>query len=272
MAILSLSSEFETGALEVGDEICKALGYRCIGLKALLDETKRTAQRMRLYSERDCDESIYRREGNRFHSFITLLQSAILEHAAEDNVVLLTRGSNHLLQEIPHAIRVRFEAPLEYRIERIVTREGVSRETARLIVKQADREVDCSLFIGYGEESDNPESYDIKFDTSAQRVGEILELVTNLLTAKDARKPAGAEALLRRKALAARIKAKIVLHPGLYTSALHVEPRGEGIWLRGVVRGPAERAEIESASREIAGPVSLICELKSEGAPRRKKR
>jgi cytidylate kinase len=261
MAILSISSDFETGALEIGRELRNLLGYKYIGLGGLLDEANRVAKQTKLYDEKAREESMYKRAGDEYISFMALLQSVILEHAAEDNVILLTRGSNYLLKEIPHALRVRFVAPLEYRIKGIMKKEGVSRETARLMVKQADREIDCSIHIGYGKDWDDPEAYEIKFDTSTQRAEEIVEIVKNLLKSKDALKTPEAESLLELRALAARIKAKIVLNPGFYTSTLEMETKGNGIMLRGVVSGSAERKQIEKEVREIAGAIPLICQL-----------
>jgi cytidylate kinase len=264
MAILSISCDFETGALEIGRELRNLLGYRYFGLGGLLDETNQAAKQMKLYDEKAREESMYKRGGDEFISFIALLQSVILEHAAEDNVILLTRGSNYLLKEIPHALRIRLVAPLEYRIERIMKKEKVSHETARLLVKKADREIDCSIHIGYGKDWDDPESYEIKFDTSTQRLEEIVEIVKNLLESKDALKTPEAESLLRLRALAARIKAKIVVNPGFCTSTLEMEIKGNGILLRGVVRGTAEQKKIEKEVREIAGSVPLICELQCQ--------
>ena len=264
MAILSISSDFETGALEIGRELRNLLGYKYVGLGGLLDEANQAAKQMKLYDEKAREESMYKRAGDEFISFMALLQSVILEHAAEDNVILLTRGSNYLAQGDPPRPQDPLVAPLEYRIERIMKKEGVSHETARLLVKQADREIDCSIHIGYGKDWDDPEAYEIKFDTSTQRPEEIVEIVKNLLLSKDALKTAEAENLLRLRALAARIKAKIVVNPGFCTSTLEMETKGNGILLRGVVRGAAEQKEIEKEMREIAGSVPLICELKRQ--------
>ena len=242
MAILSISSDFETGALAIGRELRNLLGYKYIGLGGLLDETNQAAKQMKLYDEKAHDESMYKRGGDEFISFMALLQSVILEHAAKDNVILLTRGSNYLLKEIPHALRYPLCCPPKYRIERIMKKEGVSRETARLMVKKADREIDCSIHIGYGKDWDDPEAYEIKFDTSTQGTEEIVEIVKNLLESKNALKTLEAESLLRLRALAAKIKAKIVVNPGFCASTLEIETKGNGILLRGVVYG-ADRTE-----------------------------
>jgi len=261
MAILSISSEFGTGALEIGRELRNFFGYEYIGIGRLLREAKEAAKQMNLFVAKGRQESIDSWGGNEFMSFMAMLHSVILEHAAKDNVILLTRGSNYLVKGIPHALGIRIVAPLDYRIERFMKKEGVNRETARLLVKQADREIDCALHIAYGKGLDDPEAYEIKFDTGTQKQEEIVEIVKNLLQSKDALKTPEAQKLIQMRALVARIKAKVVVNPGFYSTTLEMEIKGDGILLRGVVSGKAEQKEIEKEAREIAGSVPLICDL-----------
>lgn len=261
MAILSMSSEFGTGALEIGREIRKLLGYEYFGLGRLLGEAKEAARQSNLYSSRSHEGSMDAWGGNEFMSFMALLHSVILEHAVKDNVILLTRGSNYLVKGVPHALGLRIVAPLEYRIHRLMKKEGINCETARLLVKQADREIDCAIQIAYGKGLDDPEAYDIKFDTSTQRPEEIVEVVINLLQSKDALKTPEAQKVLEMRTLAARIKSKVVVNPGFYAATLEMEIKGNGILLRGMVRGKTEQKEIEREVLDMAGPVPLICEL-----------
>ncbi len=158
MAILSISSEYGTGALRIGHAIEAQLGYEYIPLRRLLAEAGQSGRKWkRLAAKYTVDPSdIW--EGNDFVAFMALVQSIILGHALRDNVVILARGSNFLLKGVPHALRVRFTAPLEERIAMVVRKEGVNRETARLLVKQADRESDCSLQLAYGPDWDDPTS------------------------------------------------------------------------------------------------------------------
>ena len=199
MAILSISTEFGTGALEISQVLKRLLDYECVTLGRLLTETKQVAKEMSLYMATERKKSLCKWSGNEFISFAALLQGAILDHALKDNVILLTRGSNYLVKEIPHALRIRIVAPLTYRIERIMRIEGVSYETARLLVKQADREIDCTIQMVYGEDWDDPEAYDVKFNTSTQSLEEITEIVKNLLKSKDSMKTEEAQNILQMR-------------------------------------------------------------------------
>jgi hypothetical protein len=273
MAILSISSKYRTGALEIGHELQKILGYKFIrlgGRGGLLHEAKRVGQQMKLYGAKDGEASMDYWGGNEFISFMGLVQSVIFDHAAKDNVIILSRAGNYLLKGIPHALGIRIMAPVEYRIERLMEKEGVSHETARLLVKQADREIDCTIYQLFGKGWDDPEAYEMAFDIRTQRHEEIIEIVKNLLISKDALKTTEAEDLLRLKALAARVKAKVAVNQGFYASTLDMEIKGNGILLRGIVCGRAEQKKIEREAREIAGTVPLICELNCQVLKKKK--
>ena len=57
------------------------------------------------------------------------------------------------------------------------------------------------------------------------------------------------------------VKAKVALNPAFYPTTLDLEVQGNGILLRGLVRGKAEQKEIEKEALEIAGDTPLICDL-----------
>ena len=261
MAILSISSEYGTGALRIGHAIEAQLGYEYIPLRRLLAEAGQSGKKWkRLAAKYTVDPSdIW--EANDFVSFMALVQSIILGHALRDNVVILARGSNFLLKHVPHALRVRFTAPLEERIAMVVGKEGVNRETARLLVKQADREIDCSMHLAYGPDWDDAEVHEIRFDTGAQSPGEIVEIVRELLRAKEALKTPGALESLRRQFVGSRIKAAVLAHPEVILSSLEVQCAGDAVRLAGVVRSRAALRKIEQEVRAIAGTVPLRFEL-----------
>lgn len=261
MAILSVSSEYGTGALEVGHAIEHLLGYEFISTTRILNEAKHSGRKWERLATKYTMESSDIWEGNDFVGFMALVQSIILGHAVKDNIIILSRGSNYLLKGIPHALRVRVVAPLEHRIKTIMEKERVNHETARLLVKQADREIDCTVHLGYGKDWDDPEAYEIKFDTEAQTPGEIMEIIRTLLKAKDTLMTPEAGEHLRRQYVTSKIKAAVLAHREVIIASLEVEQRQGGILLRGIVRSREVRSKIEEEVLDIADDIPLLFEL-----------
>jgi len=267
MAILAISYEFGSGAEEIGSVVERQLGYEYVALGRVLDEAKKTGKKWERFSI-DYGESspnIWERYDWSFMGFMALVQSIILSHALRDNVVIMTRGANYLLRGIPHALRIRVVAPVEKRIERVMSKEDISHDTAKLLVRQADWEIASVIRQLYGKKWDDPEAYEIKFDTSARPMEEILEIVRNLLAARGNLKSPEAQRQLEMRALAARIKAAVATNPEFLIPTLEVEPRGEGILLRGVARSIREHRAIDKEVRSLSGPVPVTCEIHYRG-------
>lgn len=267
MAILAISYEFGSGAEEIGRAVEKQLGYEYIALGRVLDEAKKTGKKWERFSIEygEGSPNIWERYDWSFMGFMALVQSIILSHALRDNVVLMTRGANYLLQGIPHALRIRVVSPVEKRIERVMSKEDISYDTARLLVRQADWEIASVIRQLYGKKWDDPEAYEIKFDTSARPMEEIHEIVRNLLAARGNLKSPEAQRQLEMRALAARIKAAVATNPEFLIPTLEVEPRGEGIILRGVARSIREHKAIDKEVRSLSGSVPVTCEIHYRG-------
>jgi hypothetical protein len=84
-----------------------------------------------------------------------------------------------------------------------MVQEGLSWETARLLVKKADHEITAAIRQLYGKKWEDTGAYEIRFDTSAQDGDYIVESIKSLLTAKDHLKTPEALERLERQALAA---------------------------------------------------------------------
>ncbi|MCL2669054.1 MAG: cytidylate kinase-like family protein [Syntrophaceae bacterium] len=264
MAVLSISSKYKTGATEIALELEKDLGYSFIrlgGRGGLLHKANQLAKKMKLVSAEDGKALMNHTGENEFISFMSLVQSVIYDQAANDNVIILSRGGNYLLKDIPHVLRIRVEASVEYRIGQFMAKEEISHETARLLMKQADREIDCTIYELFGKGWSNPEAYDMEFHVPKQSHKTITEMVKNFLLTKDALKTPEAVELLRLKSLAAKVKAKVAVNPAFYATTLDLEITGNGILLRGLVRGNAGQQKIEKDALKIAGATPLICEL-----------
>jgi cytidylate kinase len=264
MAILAITYEFGSGGEEIGHTIERDLGYEYIALGRILEEAKQTGKKWERFTREygEGHPNLWERYDWSFMGFMALVQSIILDHAMKDNIVLMTRGANYLLQGVPHALRVRIIAPKENRIERVMKRQDVSYDTAKLLVQQADWEIASVIQQLYGKKWDDPDAYEIKFDTSTQGMDEIIEIIKSLLAAKAKLK---SQKQLELKALAAKIKSVVATNPDFLIPTLEVEPRGEDIVLRGVARSIKEHKAIEKEVRKVPGHASITCEIHYRG-------
>ncbi len=267
MAILSITYEFGSGAEEIGRAIEKKLGYEYVSLGRIRKEASQAGKRWERFGEEygEVKPNIWERFDWSFMGYMALAQSVILDHALKDNVVIMARGSGYLLGGLPHVLRVRIVAPLDKRIERVMTKENSRWENASLLVKQADYEIVSTLRQLYGKKWDDPDSYEVRYDTSAQSNDQVIDSITKLLTAKDKLKTQAAQDELEMRALAAKIKAVILTNPDFLIPTLEVEATQRGLIMRGIARSIREHKAIDAEVRKTCGGTPVTCEIHYRG-------
>lgn len=261
MAILTVSREFGSGGREIGQGISALLNYEYIDRERLLADIKAVGGEWEKWGK-ELDEhcpTIWEKHDWSFRGFSAMIQSCILNHALNGKTVIIGRGGNFLLENIPSALRVRIFAPINKRIERIMIRESVDRETARWLVEKTDNARACFIRSIYGKEWDDPAEYDMVFDTGIKSEDEIIKILKDLLLEKD--RFATELKTLHLRTEAARIKAALLTNPKLFIPTLDVYHSGETLVLRGVVHDPKEHKAVEEEAKKLAKGSSIKCEL-----------
>ncbi len=260
-AILTISREFGSGGREIGRAVARELGYEYIDRERILADIRQHGAKWEQWAAQ-LDEhcpTVWEKYDWSFHGFSSLIQLHLLEHAEKGGVVIMGRGGNFLLKGVPHALRTRITAPLEARIERVIKREGVDRETAKWLCEKTDHERACFLHALYGGRWDDPAQYDRVFATAGESVDRevtsiIGDLKTKIVTPEGLR-------TLHLLASAARVKAGIATNPKLFVPVFDVLPEGDGLVLRGITHSPKEHGTIEEEAKKLAGGLPIRCDL-----------
>jgi len=260
-AVLTISREFGSGGREIGQAVARELGYAYIDREAILADIRRDGPKWEQWAK-ELDEhcpTVWEKYDWSFRGFAALVQWHLLEYAVRGGAVIMGRGGNFVLNGVPQAYRIRVTAPIEERIERIVRREGVDRETARWLCEKTDGERACFLHAIYGGRWDDPAEYDRVLSVTGQSVDAEVKTVIDALARRAVTE--GAPQALRLRAAAARVKAGIATNAAFLLPVFDVLPDGEGLVLRGVIHTPKEHMRIEEAARELASGIPLRCEL-----------
>lgn len=263
MAILTISREFGSGGRELGQAISRELGYRYIDRTKILEDIRQAGEKWERWSK-TLDEhcpTVWEKYDWSFKGFAALIQSVILQEALKNNVVIMGRGGNFLLKDIPYALRIHVIAPIDKRIDRIMARESVDHDTARWLIEKSDSERSCFIHLIYGRPWNEIAEYDMVFDTGVKTLDELTAIVHDALSDKDTCHTEAAIKLLQMRAKAARIKAEILIDHDFFIPTLDVYTDGESLILRGVIHNPEEHKKIEEKATRLAGGIPLKCEL-----------
>jgi YjbE family integral membrane protein len=262
-AILTISREFGSGGREIGQAVARALGYAYIDRETILTDIRNDGVKWEQLAH-DLDEhrpTVWEKYDWSFRGFSSLVQWHILEHARQGGVVIMGRGGNFLLKDVPHAYRTRVVAPLDVRIERVMQREGVDRETARWLCEKTDRERSGFIQAIYGKPWDDPAGYDRVFQVKDQSVDDVAGVVRNALTEREHLATEVSQKALAMLVSAAKLKAGIATDARFFIPVLEVAVDGEELVLRGVTHTPKEHKAIEKAAEELAAGLPVRCEL-----------
>jgi cytidylate kinase len=263
MAIMTLSREYQSGGQEIGQAVAQELGYDFVDKDRILRDMKETGDQWG-YLVQELDEvrpTIWEKFDLQYRSFIALIESHIYEYALKDRVVILGRGSTFLLQEIPHVLKVRIFAPLERRIERVMVKFDVDRETAEKLIEETDRSRAGYIQSTYHKRWDDKKYYDLILNTDLQSIEEVVELIVKALRGWDQRATPEGHQKLKNLALTARVKAQVFANIKLTLPTLEIFHDGQAVVLRGVVRNPKESQLVQKIATTIAGPYPIRNEL-----------
>ncbi len=263
MAVLTVSRQFGSGGLEIGQAVARELQYEYVDKPRLLNHLRAIGSDWEKWGE-SMDEhcpTVWEKYDWSFRGFGALIQSTILNYAIGERVVLIGRGANFLLQGITFAYRIHVVAPLEERISRIMARESVDRKTAVRLSKKIDKDRSCFLYSLYGKHWDEPTQYDEVINTAGRSLEDIVAEVKQTLANKDQQSTPASRKELEMRAAAAKIKAGLLSDPSLFVPTLDIFYDGKDIVLRGVIHNPKEQKRIEEKAALLAGDYPLRCDL-----------
>lgn len=271
MAIVTISRGSGTLGEDIGKAVAERLGYEYVGKNLILKEIQEQACPSEKWLEwgRELDEhgpSLWERFDRSFTGFVSLVENCIYGYALKNNNVIMGRGANWLLREVPYALRVRIIAPMEERIRRVSDREHVNKETARRMIEFSDHERTSYLTTVYRRDGSNPEDYNMMFDTGKLGVDEVVESILEDIPTREKQVTQQALEKVRRLALSARVKAAISTDFEVFVPTLEVLHDGSGVVLRGIIHNEKEQKRVLETARIAAGSEPVKSELHFRGA------
>lgn len=268
MAILTICRESGVGGEEIGRAVAEKLGYEYVARDVLFKEIGEHGEEWVKWGKEmdDHKPSLWERFDKSFAGFVALKESIMFQHALQNNVVLMGRGGNWMLSDMPHALRIRIMAPVETRIENIVKKEAIDRETVREMIEEGDAERAAYLKAIYHKDWTKPKFYDIVFDTARLSTDEVVKMIIDELQAKDKKLTPAVSEKLAQTALASKVRAEVITRGSSFVPTLEVKHDGKQIVLKGTIHKAEEKKEILDIAQRTAAPTPVKSKLHYRGA------
>ena len=229
MQIISISRGTFSGGKALAERMAAKLDCQCLSREELIEEATKngipvgkleeTMLKPRVFSERLALEQEH------YHAFSTMF---ICERAMEGRLVYHGRTGHLLFPGIPHVLRLRVVANMEYRIDAVMQRLNVSREKAKQYIEEVEEGRHRWVHSFYGVSWEESSNYDVvvnleqlNVDNAASALCAMAQLPDFQTTPASERKmkdlwlAAKARVLLARDARTARCSFKVRADNGL---------------------------------------------------------
>ena len=167
MAVITISREFGSGGLDIGQRVAKRLGYDFVD-KRMIDGV------FRQYGLTKFDDLYTSAPGildliNYDNLLMVSMLNEIIEAVAKrGNVVILGRGGFAVLHDYADVLNVRLQAPFSIRAQRIMAREGLPDvQAAEERVREDDMVHSKFVQMFYGQRWDDESQFGLIINTGS---------------------------------------------------------------------------------------------------------
>jgi len=179
MNVITVSREYGAGG-EVARRLAESLGWELLD-RELLHRAAAVEHVPDTDLERLDEKAISLADRFRLHPphqrYVHGLTEAARQAAARGKVVIVGRGTRHLLGELPAAFHLRLVAPREQRVQRMAGREGWSAEQARARCLEVDRSREHFTRYFFGPDAHCPWQYDLVANSGQVSLDDVTAVV-----------------------------------------------------------------------------------------------
>lgn len=144
------------------------------------DDTDEAVKMLAQVAKAFSNETIYDISDNRL---IDTFKGVVCRLACKGRTIIVGRSAGVILREVPNKLNVRLEAPMEWRINRIMQLRDFTQAEAVKYVKEMDTKRDTFIERIIGRKATN-DDFDVIFNYASLQDDEIIDAIVNILKNK----------------------------------------------------------------------------------------
>jgi cytidylate kinase len=257
MPIVTISQQIGSGGAEVALAVAERLGYCFVDHQRFLEGARGYGlDADRLWHLEEERPSLFERFDGETRRYIAVIQAVLFEIAAEDRAVVIGRGGQWLLRDVPHVLRVRLVAPVEFRVTELVETfsahggERLSAHGAAQIVQRDDAQKLKRMRYLFDVDLNDPGLYHLVLNTGWLGPRAAVDLIAATVQQPAFATSESGRQILADHALASKVE--VALAGRAETRRYHVEVHAEhGIVT--LIGPPVALGAAEAAARTVPG-------------------
>ena len=185
MSIITISRGSYSRGVEIAEMVAEKLGYQCLARDVLIEASKEfNIPEVKLIQALEDPPSFFERFTNVKKKYIAYIQTALINNLRADNIVYHGLAGHFFVKDIPHVLKVRIIADLEYRIKFVMERDKISRDKAIDFLKKIDSSRREWGRYFYGLNLEDPTHYDIVINTENLSLEVVVDIICEMVTLK----------------------------------------------------------------------------------------
>jgi cytidylate kinase len=166
MSVVTISREFGSEGSTIARQVARKLGYHFVD-KDVMGQVLIQYGFVEFKQEYDSAPSFWNSFDSRRAEMVGMLNRVVRALARHNDVVILGRGSLAVLDGFADVLNVRIQAPLSFKIKRVMARENIDNvEQAEALVEENNKVRAMFIEWFYNVPWDTASAFDVVLDTS----------------------------------------------------------------------------------------------------------
>tara|TARA_B110000014_G_scaffold245181_1_gene216952 strand:- start:102 stop:935 length:834 start_codon:yes stop_codon:yes gene_type:complete len=255
MGILTVSRQLGSGGDIIAKLVAQSLGWNLLDNEAFAksaEEFGYVREELEHVDERKPGliERFFRDSQLLYHDIV---RAIMFEYAIKGNCVLLGRGSNIILSDIPGVLKVRIIAPIDVRASRLVENEEITKSMAEKFIEHNDQERTSYSRHFFNAEWGDAVNFDLVINTKNVSFEDAKESILELL--KEDRSFAidpSSLSILKDMSYSQKIKAKLMADDRVDATGITVSlDKNNKLTVSGRVNSEEEKETINELCKKL---------------------
>lgn len=254
MPVITISRGSFSGGKLLAECLASKLGYRCIDRDLIVERA--AAYGVSQDDIRTALEKPPKFLGQSKHTryvYLALIQAALTQEVWNGEAVYHGLAGHLLLAGIPHVLRTRIIAPMEYRIRMVEERLKLPHTEAIAHIEKIDQERRKWTHFLYGVDWGDSSLYDVVLNLQHMTIEDACEVVCSMAKLKSFEVTPECQQAMDDVALASRIRANLAIDPSTSDLELEVAAHSGSVSINGELLSANQANEIRRIAKAVPG-------------------
>ncbi len=254
MAIITISRGTSTGGKELAQAVAERLGYKMVAEEVLVKAAKQYGMAIEKVQHAIEDKPGFfdSMSLERVHA-LAFVGAALCKEIKDEKIVYHGHAGHLFLRRVPHVLRIRVIASMEYRIKKAMEQHDFSWEQASDFIKKADEaRVKWSQFLFHVDTRD-PSLYDLIIDVDRINIAGACDIVCTAAALERFQKTPESQERLDNFILSTEIRAAIAKGAHIADDNIEIKARKGVVEISGSVHSLEDADELREFVRKYPG-------------------